>query len=55
MPLLRLVSVYTFEVSCFVVEGKYGLHDEYGFCLNKIDNGVTLVNPRETAWANEFL
>jgi len=55
VPLLRLVSVDTFEASCFVVEDKHGLHEEYGSHLNKINNGVTLVKPRETACTTEFL
>jgi len=55
VPLLRCVSVDTFETPCFVVEDRPGLHEEYGTNLRHINNGVTLVKPRDAAWPNEFL
>jgi len=55
VPLLRCVSVDSFEESCFVVEDKHGLLENYGSNLNYVTNGVTLVKPREKAWPKEFL
>ena len=55
VPLLRCVSVDTFEESCFVVEDKQQLLEDYGSNHNYIPNGVTLVKPREKAWPKEFL
>ncbi len=39
---------------CFVVEDKPGLMEEYGDNPRKMNNGVTLVKPRETAWPKAF-
>jgi hypothetical protein len=47
--------VDTFEESCFVVEDKQQLLEDYGSNHNYIPNGVTLVKPREKAWPKEFL
>jgi len=55
VPLLRCVSVDTFEEPCFVVEDKPGLMEEYGNDPRKMNNGVTLVKPRDRAWAKAFL
>ena len=49
VPLLRCISVNSFEKSCFVVEDKHGLLEDYGSNLNHITNGVTLLKPREKA------
>ena len=54
-PLLRCVSVESFEEPCFVVEDRPGLFEEYGTDQIHINNGVTLVKPREKAWPKEFL
>jgi len=54
-PLLRCVSVESFEEPCFVVEDKPGLFEDYGSIPMHIINGVTLVKPREKAWSKEFL
>ena len=45
----------TFEEPCFVVEDKPGLMEEYGNDPRKMNNGVTLVKPRDRAWAKPFL
>ena len=55
VPQLRCVSVDSFEDSCFVVEDKPGLFEELGNDLRKINNGITLVKPREKGWPKEFL
>jgi len=47
--------VDTFEEPCFVVEDKPGLMEEYGNDPRKMNNGVTLVKPRDRAWAKAFL
>ena len=54
VPQLRCVSVDTFEDSCFVVEDKPGLFEELGSDLRKINNGITLVKPREKGWPKQF-
>jgi len=54
VPKLRCVTVDAFENSCFVVEDKPGLFEEMGTDITKMNNGVTLVKPRETAWPKEF-
>ena len=46
-PLLRCVSVDSFEEPCFVVEDRPGLFEEYGTDPIHVSNGVTLVKPRE--------
>jgi len=46
--------VDTFEDSCFVVEDKPGLFEELGTDLRKINNGITLVKPREKGWPKQF-
>ena len=55
VPLLRCVIVDTFETPCFVVEEKHGLDEEMGNDVRKINNGITLVKPREEGWPKEFL
>jgi len=54
IPLLRCVSVDSFEEPCFVVEDKPGLMESYGKDPDDINNGVTLVKPREKAWPQAF-
>jgi len=54
VPKLRCVPVDAFETSCFVVEDKPGLFEEMGTDVTKMNNGVTLVKPRETAWPKQF-
>jgi len=54
IPLLRCVSVDCFEELCFVVEDKPGLMEEYGDDPRRMNNGVTLVKPREKAWPKAF-
>jgi len=54
-PLLRCVSVDSFEEPCFVVEDRHGLFEEYDTDPIHISKGVTLVKPREKAWPEEFL
>ena len=54
VPQLRCVSVDTFEDSCFVVEDKPGLFEELGSDLRKINNGITLVKPREKGWPKQL-
>ena len=54
-PLLRCVSVESFEEPCFVVEDKPGLFQDYGSIPMHIIICVTLVKPREKAWSKEFL
>jgi len=53
--LLRCVSVDTFETLCFVVEDKHGLYEEMGTDVKKMNNGITLVKPRDEGWPKEFL
>jgi len=55
VPLLRCVIVDTFETPCFVVEDKHGLNEEMGNDVREINNGITLVKPREEGWPKEFL
>jgi len=55
VPVLKCVSVDTFETPCFVVEDKHGLDEEMGNDVRKINNGITLVKPREEGWPKEFL
>jgi len=54
IPLLRCVSVDSFEEPCFIVEDKPGLMESYGKDPDDINNGVTLVKPREKAWPQAF-
>jgi len=54
VPVLRCVSVDTIECPCFVVEDKPGLFEEMGRNVRKMNNGVTLVKPREEGWATQF-
>jgi len=54
VPQLRCVSVDSFENSCFVVEDKPGLFEELGTDISALNNGITLVKPREKGWAKEF-
>jgi len=51
VPLLRCISVDSFEETCFVVEDKPGLMEEYDNDPRNMNNGVTLVEPREKAWS----
>jgi len=54
VPLLCCVSVDCFEEDYFVVEDKHGLMEEYGLNPMEMNNGVTLVKPRENAWLKSF-
>jgi len=47
---LRCVRVDAFEDLCFVVEDKPGFSEEMGTDNTKMNNGVTLVKPREKDW-----
>jgi len=51
VPVLRCVSVDTIECPCFVVEDKPSVFEEMGRNVRKMNNGVTLVKPREEGWA----
>jgi hypothetical protein len=44
-----------FAAPCFVVEDKHGLQEEMVADGMNLCNGLTLVKPRDEAWANEFL
>jgi len=50
---LKYVSVDAFEDSCFVVEDEPGLFEEMGSNNKRMNNGVTLVKLRKTAWPKE--
>jgi hypothetical protein len=54
VPKLRCVSVDAFEEPCFVVEDKPGLSEEMGSETKMMNNGVTLVKPRDKAWPQAF-
>jgi len=54
VPVLRCVSVDSIECPCFVVEDKTGVFEEMGRNVRKMNNGVTLVKPREEGWATQF-
>jgi len=54
VPQLRCVSVDSFEDLCFVVEDKPGLFEELGTDISELNNGITLVKPRDKGWAKEF-
>jgi len=44
-----------FAAPCFVVEDKYGLHENMGDNPRKVLNGAILLKPRDAAWPAEFL
>jgi len=46
--------VNLFEEPCFVVKDKPGHMEEYGNDPRNMNNGVTLVKPREKAWSKAF-
>jgi len=54
VPKLRCVSVDAFEEPCFVVEDKPGLIEQLGANVRSMNNGVTLVKPREKTWPKPF-
>ena len=55
IPLLCCITVDCFTAPCFVVEDKHGLQEEMVTDGMNLWNGLTLVKPRDEAWANEFL
>jgi len=54
VPQLKCVSVDSFEDLCFVVQDKPGLFEELGTDISELNNGITLVKPRDKGWAIEF-
>jgi len=51
----RYVSIDAFEAPCFVVEDKPRIYEEHGFDISEIENGITLVKPREEGLPKLFL
>jgi hypothetical protein len=55
IPILRLVSTEAVDDCVLVVEDEPGITECSYSQRNALQNGVTLLKPREEAWANEFL